>query len=135
MPGPKRCYSRSYKINSREDAMMKRLLAATFAAVFAFAAVPGMARAENTKLTLMVFIGIQNLPLYAAQSQGFFAKRGLDVDIQIAQNSDTLRQGLADGKWQIVHTAFDNGVAMADVAKVDISLIHISEPTRQAEIS
>jgi ABC-type nitrate/sulfonate/bicarbonate transport system substrate-binding protein len=100
--------------------MIKHLLATAFAAVFAFAALPGMARAENTKLTLMVFIGIQNLPLYAAQSQGFFAKRGLDVDIQIAPNSEVLRQGLANGKWQIVHTAFDNGVAMADVAKVDI---------------
>jgi len=97
---------------------MKRLLAAVMAAFFLVS--PHHARAEDTKLTLMVFIGIQNLPLFAAQSQGFFAKRGLDVDIKIAPGSDVLRQGLADGKWQIVHTAFDNGVAMADVAKVDI---------------
>ena len=34
------------------------------------------ARAE-TKLTIMVFQGLQNLPLFAAQTQGFFAKRGL----------------------------------------------------------
>ena len=68
----------------------------------------------------MVFVGIQNLPLFAAQSQGFFAKRGLDVDIKIAPGSEVLRQGLANGKWQIVHTAIDNGVAMAEVAKVDI---------------
>ncbi len=100
--------------------MMKSLLAAALVAVFALAALPGSARAENTRLTLMVFIGIQNLPLYAAQSQGFFAKRGLDVDIKIAPGSEVLRQGLADGRWQIVHTAFDNAVAMADVAKVDI---------------
>ena len=60
------------------------------------------------------------MPLFAAQSQGFFAKRGLDVDMKIAPGSDVLRQGLADGKWQIVHTAFDNAVAMADVAKVDV---------------
>jgi ABC-type nitrate/sulfonate/bicarbonate transport system substrate-binding protein len=68
----------------------------------------------------MVFVGTQNLPLFAAQSLGFFAKRGLDVDMKIAPGSEVLRQGLADGKWQIVHTAFDNAVAMADVAKVDV---------------
>jgi len=97
---------------------MKRILA-ILAAVFLLVS-PHNARAENTKLTIMVFIGTQNLPLFAAQSQGFFAKRGLDVDIKISPGSEVLRQGLADGKWQIVHTAFDNGVAMADVAKVDI---------------
>ncbi|HMF21667.1 MAG TPA: ABC transporter substrate-binding protein [Pseudolabrys sp.] len=97
---------------------MKRLLAAVTAA-FALVS-PHHARAGDTKLTIMVFVGIQNLPLFAAQSQGFFAKRGLDVDMKIAPGSDVLRQGLADGKWQIVHTAFDNAVAMADVAKVDV---------------
>ena len=65
----------------------------------------------------MAFVGIQNLPLFAAQSQGFFAKHGLSVDVKIAPSSEVLRQGLADGKWQIAHTAFDNAVAMADVAK------------------
>jgi ABC-type nitrate/sulfonate/bicarbonate transport system substrate-binding protein len=97
---------------------MKRLLTA-IAAAFVLVS-PHLARAEDTKLTIMVFVGIQNLPLFAAQSQGFFAKHGLDVDMKIAPGSEVLRQGLADGKWQIVHTAFDNGVAMADVAKVDI---------------
>ena len=98
---------------------MKRLLAA-IAAAFALVS-PHHARAKDTKLTIMVFVGIQNLPLFAAQSQGFFTKRGLDVDIKIAPGSEVLRQGLADGKWQIVHTAFDNAVAMADVAKVTSS--------------
>ena len=97
---------------------MKRVLAAivaTFILLF-----PHHARTEDTKLTIMVFVGIQNLPLFAAQSQGFFAKHGLDVDMKIAPGSEVLRQGLADGKWQLVHTAFDNAVAMADVAKIDV---------------
>ena len=97
---------------------MKRLLAAIAAAFVILS--PHHARAEDTKLTIMVFVGIQNLPLFAAQSQGFFAKRGLDVDMKIAPGSEVLRQGLADGKWQIVHTAFDNAVAMAEIAKVDV---------------
>ncbi len=98
-----------------------RLAAAAIAAAFAVAAVaPRPACAEETKLTVMAFIGIQNLPIWAAQSQGFFAKRGLSVDLKVAPGSEVLRQGLAEGKWQIGHAAFDNAVAMVDVAKVDI---------------
>jgi ABC-type nitrate/sulfonate/bicarbonate transport system substrate-binding protein len=97
---------------------MKHLLAAIVAGFVLVS--PHHARAVDTRLTIMVFVGIQNLPLFAAQSQGFFAKRGLDVDMKIAPGSEVLREGLANGKWQIVHTAFDNAVAMADVAKVDV---------------
>jgi len=90
---------------------------------FAATAALGPARAENTKLTIMVFQGLQNLPLYAAETKGFFAKRGLEVDIKIAPNSGELRQGLADGRYQIVHSAVDNALAMAEVAKVDIGVV------------
>ncbi|MGH6788992.1 MAG: ABC transporter substrate-binding protein [Pseudolabrys sp.] len=101
--------------------MGKRLTALAVAAVLAFAmAITGTARAENTKLTVMVFLGMQNLPIFAAQSQGFFAKHGLSVDMKITPGSEVMRKGLADGQWQIIHTAIDNGVAMADVAKVDV---------------
>ena len=71
----------------------------------------------------MVFQGMQNLPLLAAQSQGFFAKRGLNVDIRIAPDSDELREGLAHGRYQIVHAGVDNAVAMAEVAKIDIAIV------------
>ena len=79
--------------------------------------------AAQSKLTVMVFQGIQNVPLYAAQTQGFFAKRKLDVEIKIAPNSDELRNGLAEGRYQIVHAGVDNALAMADVAKKDIAVV------------
>lgn len=78
------------------------------------------AAAAETQLSLMVFQGVQNLPIFAAQAKGFFAKRGLKVDTKIAPSSDEQRAGLADGRFQIIHSAVDNGVAMADVAKVDV---------------
>lgn len=84
----------------------------------------GVARAQDTKLTIMVFQGMQNLPIFAAQSKGFLAKRGLSLDVKIAPTSDEMRAGLAEGRWQIIHTAVDNGVAMAEVAKVDIIIIN-----------
>jgi ABC-type nitrate/sulfonate/bicarbonate transport system substrate-binding protein len=78
---------------------------------------------QDTKLTVMVFPGMQNLALFAAQSNGFFAKRGLAVDIKMAPSSDEQRAGLADGRWQIIHAGIDNAVAMVEVAKVDIAII------------
>ena len=92
------------------------------AAAFALA-LGGVARARDTKLTIMVFQGMQNLPIFAAQSKGFLAKRGLAIDVKIAPTSEEMRAGLADGRWQIIHAAVDNGVAMAEVAKVDIAII------------
>jgi ABC-type nitrate/sulfonate/bicarbonate transport system substrate-binding protein len=76
---------------------------------------------SQTHVTTMVFQGVQNLPLYAAQQKGFFAKHGLTVDQRIAPGSQELRDGLAQGRYQIVHTAVD--IAMAEQAKVDIVVV------------
>lgn len=76
-----------------------------------------------TTLTVMVFQGVQNLPLFAAEHRGFFAARGLSVDRRIAPNSVELREGLAQGRYQIVHTSVDNAVAMAEHAKVDVAVV------------
>ena len=81
------------------------------------------ARAE-TQLTVMVFQGVQNLPLFAAQEKGFFARRGLTVELKVAPTSDEMRNGLAEGRYQIVHGAVDNAVAMAEVAKADIAVVN-----------
>src|SRR4051812_26568562 len=81
------------------------------------------ARAAETPLTVSVFQGMQNLPLFAAQQKGFFTKRGLSVDLKVAPSSDEQRIGLADGAYQIIHSGVDNGVAMAEVAKVDIAVV------------
>jgi ABC-type nitrate/sulfonate/bicarbonate transport system substrate-binding protein len=83
----------------------------------------GPARAQHTQLTVMVFQGMQNLPLFAAQHTGPFGRRGLEVEIKNAPTSDELRNGLAEGRYPIVHGAVDNAIAMAEVAKVDIAVI------------
>jgi ABC-type nitrate/sulfonate/bicarbonate transport system substrate-binding protein len=104
--------------------LTRRFAGIAIAAIFIIAiGAPGTARSEDTKLTIMVFQGLQNLPLLAAQSMGFFAKRGLSVDIKIAPSSNELRDGLAEGRYQIVHTAVDNALAMSDVAKKDIAVV------------
>src|SRR5262249_45365361 len=92
-------------------------LAAALVATLASAA------SAQTKLTIMVFPGLSNLPVYAAQSKGFFAKRGLDVEVKFAPGSDELRNGLAEGRYQIVHSAVDNSVAMVEMAKVGGAIV------------
>jgi ABC-type nitrate/sulfonate/bicarbonate transport system substrate-binding protein len=99
---------------------MKRLLAVAFAAVFVFA---NAVRAEDTKLRVIVFPGVQNLPMFAAQAKGLYAKRGLAVDLKFTPNSDELRSGLAEGRYQIAHAGVDNAFAMRDKANVDIAVV------------
>ncbi len=81
------------------------------------------ARADDTHLDLIVFQGVNNLPLLAAQEQGFFARHEISVTVKITGGSDELRTGLAEGRYQIAIAAVDNAVAMAEVAKVDIAIV------------
>jgi len=77
----------------------------------------------QTQLTVIVFPGVQNLPMFSAQAKGFFAKRGLAVDLKFTPNSEELRNGLAEGRYQIAHSAVDNAFALKDKANVDIAVV------------
>jgi ABC-type nitrate/sulfonate/bicarbonate transport system substrate-binding protein len=101
--------------------MLKYLLAAAAALVLATS--PHHARSDSSKLTVIVFPGVQNLPMFAAQAKGFYAKRGLDVEIKFTPNSDELRNGLAEGRYQLAHSAVDNAFALKDKANVDIAVV------------
>lgn len=71
----------------------------------------------------MVFHGVQNLPVIAARELGLFGTHHLKVEIAVAPSSDEMRTGLADGRYQIVHGAVDNAVAMAEAENVDIAVV------------
>lgn len=103
-----------------DDASRRALRRRSFVmALGAAAAVAGCASAPpapavREKLRVKVFPGAQNLPLFAALEQGFFARLGLDVDLQFTQNSVELRDGLARGAFDIAHAAADNAVALRE---------------------
>jgi ABC-type nitrate/sulfonate/bicarbonate transport system substrate-binding protein len=78
---------------------------------------------SQTQLTVMVFPGTQTLPLFAAQARGFFAGRGLAVDLKPAPNSEEQRQGLAEGRYPIVHGAADQCVALVEASNVDAIVV------------
>jgi ABC-type nitrate/sulfonate/bicarbonate transport system substrate-binding protein len=83
----------------------------------------GVGHAQQTKLTVMVFRGGQNLPLFAAQEQDFLARRGLNVKITYAPSADELPRVLADGRVQIIHSTSDNAIKILDVDKLDVALV------------
>ncbi len=85
----------------------------------ALAASTGAASAQ-TKLKVIVFPTLANLAQYAAQAQGYYAKRGLEVDLVPTPNSDETREGLAQGRYQIAHGGVDNAVAQVENDKTDL---------------
>src|SRR5689334_7125805 len=109
----------SKKIMGVMQMIRQAMIGAAFASVLGFG---GSVYAQDS-LKVMVFAGVQNLPLIVAEEKGFFKKRGLSVEVLPAPTSDALRNGLAEGKHQIVHGGIDNAVAMAEVAKADISVL------------
>lgn len=73
-----------------------------------------MSLAPVQLLRVNVFNTSSNLPLLAAIDAGFFAERGLQIEVQNTPNSDEQRAGLAAGRFEIAHAAVDNAVALAE---------------------
>lgn len=74
-------------------------------------------------LRVNVFPGSSNLPLLAAINKGFFAKRGLKIEVQNTPDSDSQRAGLPAGRFDIAIAAVDNAVAMVELAKNDVIIV------------
>lgn len=94
---------------------IRRLIAAA-----ALAAITSNAAQAQTHLKVILFPGFSNLMQFAAQSQGYYAKRGLNVELVNTPNSTELRNGLAEGRYHIAHAGIDNAVAQVETAKVDL---------------
>lgn len=75
------------------------------------------------KLKVIVFEGVQNLPIFAAQEEGYFAGEDIDLDLTFTPNSWTLRNGLAVGEYDIAHTAVDNAIAMVELDGHDVNVV------------
>ncbi|HMA30750.1 MAG TPA: ABC transporter substrate-binding protein [Casimicrobiaceae bacterium] len=73
----------------------------------------GAAPATGSLLPLRViaFDGGWNLPIWAAQRQGFFAAHGVAVSLSFTPSSIALISGLVEGRFDIAMAGFDNIVA------------------------
>jgi ABC-type nitrate/sulfonate/bicarbonate transport system substrate-binding protein len=83
----------------------------------------GGSATEPTQLRVKVFAGFQNLPLFAGQARGIFARHGLAIDLQITPNSPELRLDLATGAVEIAHGGVDNAIAMVETAGADVVIV------------
>jgi ABC-type nitrate/sulfonate/bicarbonate transport system substrate-binding protein len=101
---------------------MKRSIRSTLAWILFLLAGPVLAQ-EPAKLRVKVFPGAQNLPLFAGVAKGFFAKRGLAVEPLFTANSTELRDGLANGDFDIAHAGVDNSVFMVELAGRDAIIV------------
>lgn len=63
---------------------------------------------RNTPLRVNSFKGLQNLPLYVAMREGYFAAHGLEVELSFTTGSAVQLAGLARGDYHLVQTAPDN---------------------------
>ena len=76
------------------------------------ATTPHSARAQALEpISVIVFPGGFNWPIWVAQDKGFFAKGGLEVKLTPTPSSAFQLSNLIDGKFDIGHTAIDNVVA------------------------
>lgn len=82
----------------------------TFAALVACASTLG-AQAQTTPLRVIAFDGGWNLPIWAAQRQGFFEAQGLSVQLSHTPTSVFLVTKMLDGAFDIALCSVDNVVA------------------------
>jgi len=62
-------------------------------------------------INVITFGGGVNLPIFAAQRQGFFAKHGVEINLRYTPNSIYLMTGLIEGRFDIATSSIDNLVA------------------------
>jgi len=89
--------------------------AALAACSVAFAAGPDTLRHTT-------FPNAKALPFHAGIARGIFAAHGVALELSFTENSSAQREGLAAGRYDLVHAAVDNAVAMAD-ARADVVIV------------
>ena len=100
---------------------MKFARLAPLAAVLALVA--GSARADDTLVRVNTFPTARSLPFFVGVEKGIFKKHGIKLEFEFTESSSAQRQGLASGKFEVVHSAVDNALAMIEVAKVDVVIV------------
>ncbi len=91
---------------------------------FALALPAGSASAADlTLVRLNTFPTARSLPFFVGVEKGIFAKHGIKLEFEFTESSSAQRSGLAAGKFEIVHSAVDNALAMIEVAKVDVVIV------------
>ena len=84
---------------------------AVVGAVLTLTAPPSLAQTPPRELSVIVFPGGFNWPIWVAQDKGFFARHGIKVNTVNTPNSRFQLVGMIEGKFDIAMTAIDNLIA------------------------
>ena len=94
------------------------------AAMAVFMLIATKSRAEELiPLRVNAFPNAKALPLHAGIAKGIFAAHGLDLALELTENSRSQREGLAAGRFDIAQAALDNAVAMIETAHADVVIL------------
>ena len=95
-----------------------------FTTAAAFVLLSGSAAsAEDTLVRVNTFPTARSLPFYVGMEKGLFAKHSIKLELAFTENSRSQREGLANGKFEVVQAAVDNALAMIEVAKIDVVIV------------
>ena len=108
-------------VTSRAAALGAILALGFMALGFMALALP--ARAADAPIRVNTFPNAKALPVYVGIARGFFARYGLSVEVEHTESSQSQRDGLAAGRFQIAQAALDNAVAMIEVARRDVVIV------------
>jgi ABC-type nitrate/sulfonate/bicarbonate transport system substrate-binding protein len=95
----------------RRIEMIVARIVAVLAGVLVAAAAQAQGAPPPTPLKVIAFDGGWNLPIWAAQRQGFFDAGGVSVQLSFTPNSAALVTGLYDGRYDIAIATIDNFIA------------------------
>ena len=97
------------------------MIRALAAAAFAVCTAAGAAGPETLRVN--AFPNAKALPIHAGLAKGIFARHGVELELSFTENSTQQRKNLAAGRFDLVHAAVDNAVAMVDVEKQDVVIV------------
>ena len=88
-----------------------------FASTAVLVLVAGSAAAAETLVRVNTFPTARSLPFFVGVEKGFFARHGIKLEFEFTESSSAQRQGLGEGKFEVVHSAVDNAIAMSEVPR------------------
>lgn len=78
---------------------------------------------RSLPIVRVICLPARPLAVVVASERHLFEKHGVRVDAEVAPNSDALRAGLSDGKYDVAHAAVDNAVALAEKSRQEIIVV------------
>jgi ABC-type nitrate/sulfonate/bicarbonate transport system substrate-binding protein len=102
---------------------LKRALATALLSLAAATGFAAPASADATPLHVTMFSGPQDVAVFVALEERLYAARGLAVEVSITPSSQVLRDGIANGSFDIATSGVDNAVYMVDTGKADAVIV------------